>query len=148
MSLRTPKKLRKRRGSRTHGYGRVGQHRKSGMRAGKGFSGMKKQGKSWILANMPDYFGKEGFRRPDAACKKVNPITLREVDRLLKEYSLKPTASSAKVISIDLGKHGYNKLLSTGYLSAPAEIIVDKATSSAISKVESAGGKVILPSKE
>ena len=31
-----PKKVRKMRGSRTHGYGRVGQHRKTGQRAGRG----------------------------------------------------------------------------------------------------------------
>ena len=39
---RKPKKVRKMRGSRTHGYGRVsGGHRKGGQRGGKGAAGRK-----------------------------------------------------------------------------------------------------------
>jgi hypothetical protein len=36
MVVRKEKKSRKMRGSRTHGYGRVGQHRKAGSRGGRG----------------------------------------------------------------------------------------------------------------
>ena len=32
MTIRKPKRVRQRRGSRTHGYGRIGQHRKGGQR--------------------------------------------------------------------------------------------------------------------
>ncbi len=144
MALRFTKKVRKYRGRRTHGYGRVGQHRKSGMKGGKGFAGMKKHGKSWILANIPDYFGKRGFTTPSTMTAKVKPITLRELNNLLKHIDINSTAKG-QLPSVNLKDHGYNKLLSTGYLSTPLEIIVEKATAKAISKVESIGGKVILP---
>ncbi|WEU39859.1 MAG: 50S ribosomal protein L15 [Candidatus Odinarchaeum yellowstonii] len=143
MALRFDKKVRKYRGGRTYGYGRVGQHRKSGMKGGKGFAGMKKHGKSWILAHMPDYFGKRGFKAPSTMTGRVKPITLRELDYLVKRLGV-DSNSKTKLPTINLKDHGYNKLLSTGYLSTPLEVIVEKATAKAISKVEAIGGKVVL----
>ncbi|MEM2108955.1 MAG: uL15 family ribosomal protein [Candidatus Odinarchaeota archaeon] len=146
MTLRFSKKVRKYRGWRTQGYGRVGQHRKSGMKGGKGFAGMKKHGKSWILTHIPGYFGKHGFTSPVSSSAKVKPITLRELDQLVKRLGAGSTPTG-KLLTVNLKNHGYNKLLSTGYLSTPAEIMVEKATAKAISKVESIGGKVILANK-
>ncbi|MEM3921728.1 MAG: 50S ribosomal protein L15, partial [Nitrososphaerota archaeon] len=52
------RKSRKRRGSRTCGWGQIGQHRKSGSRGGHGHAGMHKHKWTWVLKHDPDYFGK------------------------------------------------------------------------------------------
>ena len=65
-----PKKIRKKRGTRTIGYGRVGQHRKTGQRAGRGKTTQwKKSKKSYYLKQKklgfpdPDWdIGKKGFK--------------------------------------------------------------------------------------
>ena len=45
-----PRKIRKKRGTRTIGYGTVGQHRKTGQRAGRGKTTQwKKSKKSYYL---------------------------------------------------------------------------------------------------
>ncbi|MHA1410327.1 MAG: uL15 family ribosomal protein, partial [Candidatus Odinarchaeia archaeon] len=145
MSLRFTKKIRKRRGYRTHGYGRISQHRKSGQKGGKGAAGYKKHWKSWLIKNMPDYFGKHGFKRPASVTKPINAINLRELDKIIVgKIGIQKTGKS-KTVKIDLNKLGYQKLLSKGSLSTPAKIIVQRATKSAISKDESIGGKVITP---
>jgi len=67
------RKTRKMRGSRTVGYGRVGQHRDQGS---KGYrkSGRHKAGWSWVQRYDPDYFGKDGFTSPKSLRQKVNVI--------------------------------------------------------------------------
>ncbi|MEM3816270.1 MAG: 50S ribosomal protein L15, partial [Candidatus Bathyarchaeia archaeon] len=57
------RKIRKKRGSRTCGYGRVGQHRKSGSK-GERRAGRHKHLWSWVLRYEPDYFGYKGFTSP------------------------------------------------------------------------------------
>ncbi|MEM4427493.1 MAG: 50S ribosomal protein L15, partial [Zestosphaera sp.] len=41
------------RGSRTHGYGRVGQHRKAGSRGGRGAAGLHKHKWTWVVKYHP-----------------------------------------------------------------------------------------------
>ena len=48
------------------------------------------------------------------------------------------------VKELDLNKLGYSKLLGTGNLSQAVKITVKMASNSAIEKVKSAGGEVIL----
>ncbi|MHA1754967.1 MAG: uL15 family ribosomal protein [Candidatus Odinarchaeia archaeon] len=141
MTMRFPKKIRKRRGGRTHGFGRISQHRKSGQKGGKGFAGMKKHGKSWIIKNIPDYFGKHGFNRPIETKRILKTITLRDVNKLIE--SAQTTSKKKGLLKIDLASLGYDKLLGSGVIYKPAEIIVPTATEKAFSKVESIGGKII-----
>ncbi|MEM2955643.1 MAG: 50S ribosomal protein L15, partial [Nitrososphaerales archaeon] len=58
------RKTRKLRGSRTVGYGQVGQHRKSGSRGGKGKAGLHKHKWSWTVKYAPNYFGRDEFKPP------------------------------------------------------------------------------------
>jgi large subunit ribosomal protein L15 len=145
LTIRFPKKLRKRRGYRTHGYGRISQHRKSGQRGGKGHSGLKKHLKSWMLKNNPDYFGKYGFKRPEDAYKPVNAINLRELNRIINKKTELIKDAKSKTIKIDLNQYGYQKLLGKGNIKIPIEITVKKATESARNKIKSSGGTVIVP---
>ena len=56
------RKVRKQRGSRTHGYGQIGQHRHSGKQGGHGAAGLHKHKWSWLILNDPDHFGRDPFR--------------------------------------------------------------------------------------
>jgi ribosomal protein L15 len=55
------RKVRKYRGSRTHGYGQIGQHRCRGGRGGTGKAGLDKHKWTYILSHNPDYWLKKGF---------------------------------------------------------------------------------------
>ena len=81
------RKIRKKRGSRTVGYGRIGQHRGVGQRGGHGKAGRRKHLWSYVLRYEPDYFEKKGFRSP----RRLEPNVINvgdideEVTRLLDE---------------------------------------------------------------
>src|SRR3989442_1580984 len=58
------RKVRRMRGSRTHGYGQVGQHRPSGKQGGHGQAGLHKHKWAWTVKFEPDHFGRDPFRPP------------------------------------------------------------------------------------
>ena len=60
------RKVRRLRGSRTHGYGQVGQHRHSGKQGGHGAAGLHKHKWSWLLNNERDHYGRDPFQVPGA----------------------------------------------------------------------------------
>lgn len=129
-----PHRLRKTRwlrGSRTMGWGRVGQHRKSGSRGGYGKAGMHKHKWIYTLKYEPDHFGKHGFK---SIYPRKKAITVSQLAELVDRYGLK----------INLDDLGYDKLISKGKITKPVEVYVKEATETAIKKIEEAGGKVIL----
>ena len=64
MVVRRAKKIRKKRGSRTCGYGITKKHRGAGSRGGRGKAGLLKHKKTWMIKYDPDHFGKKGFKVP------------------------------------------------------------------------------------
>ncbi len=126
------RKIRKTRGSRTQGYGRIGQHRDSGSK-GHRKVGRHKHLWSLVVTSEPNYFGKHGFTSPQSLHTKVNPINLIKLDLL------------AKGSEIDLTELGYTKLLGTGKITKPLTIKVAAYSKSAQEKVTQAGGKIIAP---
>ena len=54
------RKTRKMRGSRTHGWGKIGQHRGAGCRGHRNV-GRHKHLWSYVVAHEPNHFGKHGF---------------------------------------------------------------------------------------
>src|ERR1700740_2420934 len=58
------RKVRRMRGSRTHGYGQIGQHRHSGKQGGHGNAGLHKHKWSWLNVHHPDHFRRDPFRPP------------------------------------------------------------------------------------
>ncbi len=153
-----PKKVRKMRGTRTHGYGRVGQHRKAGQRAGKGkTSQWKKSKKSYYLKQKelgfpdPDWdFGKRGFKRPQDINRiyQVNALNVKDLDSKIEELTKNNIASkSGNTYTIDLKDVNIQKILGRGEINKKINISVNKASKRAIEKIESAGGKVILLSE-
>lgn len=145
MSVRREKKVRKMRGSRTHGWGIQGQHRRSGRKGGRGKAG-RKSGKhkwSWVLRYWPDYFGKHGFHSiPKGIIKTVNVGELDELAEILINKGL--AIKSEKGIEIDLTKLGINKLLGSGKVERPLIIkgAVD-VSKLAEEKIIAAGGTIL-----
>ena len=131
---------RKRRGTRTQGYGRVGQHRKSGS---KGYRkpGRHKSGWTYILRYEPDYFGKTGFTSPQSLKLEGKTINLREVEELAVKLAPKRKTGDTKIF-VDLEKMGYGKLLGKGKVTIPLTVKVPSCSESALRKIEEAGGEI------
>lgn len=147
--VRRRKKSRSMRGIRTHGYGSIGQHRKSGSRGGKGAAGMHKHKWSWIVKYFPNWFGKRGFTYPVRISEEYRTINVGELGELVRQLE-----SRGKILKegdffiLDLSSLGFSKLLSRGKIDLKLKVVVYKATEEAIKKIEEAGGKVILLSRE
>jgi large subunit ribosomal protein L15 len=125
------RKIRKFRGTRTQGYGRIGQHRDSGSKGNRKV-GRHKHLWSKIVTSEPNYFGKHGFHSPQAIHKIEKTINLQKIDQM------------AVSSEINLTELGYTKLLGAGKLTKALTIQVKEASKSAQQKVQNAGGKLIL----
>ncbi len=137
MSVRREKRSRKFRGTRSVGWGRIGQHRKAGSKGGTGMSGYHKHKWSWTVKYGQDIFGKNGFSRPWAR-RKEDSLNL---DQLVEIAIAKGTWS------LDLSELGYSKLLGRGRVSQPIHVKVDSASATAREKIKSAGGEIELISR-
>jgi len=146
------------RGTRTQGYGRVGQHRKGGQRAGKGKTTQwKKSKKSYYLKQKelgfpdPDWdFGKKGFKRPQDINRiyRVNALNLKDLDSKIEDLTLKNVATkTGNTYTINLKDINIQKILGRGDINKKINLTVDKASKRAIEKIESAGGEVTLLSE-
>jgi len=134
MVVRRARKIRKKRGSRTCGYGITKKHRGAGSRGGRGNAGMLKHKKTWMLKYDPDHFGRKGFKVPVKAQNIVNAITLRDLDILARKLNK---------TEIDVSEFGYDKVLSKGVLTQPLTVKAKKFVERAKKKIENSGGKVV-----
>ncbi len=137
------RKIRKTRGSRTQGYGRIGQHRKTGSRPYRK-AGRHKQTWSYVTTYEPDYFGKHGFTSPQSLHRNTDVINLAKLEALSTQ--LPPPTEGQPII--DLTSLGYAKLLGTGKLTKPLTVKVQSASKTAVEKVKQAGGKILTASQE
>src|SRR4030066_2244927 len=98
------RKTRKMRGSRTHGYGRIGQHRDAGA---KGHRKVERHKHLWsyVTTYEPDYFGKDGFTSPQSLKRKENAINIKK----LEEISARISTEKEGKLHIDLTSLGYTK---------------------------------------
>ncbi|MHA1583065.1 MAG: uL15 family ribosomal protein [Candidatus Baldrarchaeia archaeon] len=147
MVVRRRRKSRKFRGSRTHGYGRVGQHRKGGSRGGKGHATGRKHGHMWsyIIKYEPNRFGKHGFNRPQKLVKEPRTINIGELDEKIDSLLENKIAEyEGDQIVIDVMKLDLDKVLGKGKITRPLIVKAKSFTMSAIKKIEEAGGKAIV----
>ncbi|MCW4026540.1 MAG: 50S ribosomal protein L15 [Candidatus Bathyarchaeota archaeon] len=141
------RKIRKKRGSRTYGYGRVGQHRGIGQRGGHGKAGRHKHKWSYVLSHEPDYFKKVRSTSPESLRKEDNTINVGELEELAQKLTREKKIRRRR-ISIDLKEMGYTKLLGRGKIAMPIQVKVASCSESATEKIEAAGGKVLLEDKQ
>ncbi|MDW8083739.1 MAG: uL15 family ribosomal protein [Candidatus Caldarchaeum sp.] len=126
------RKVRKRRGSRTHGWGQVGQHRKTGAKGGRGMAGGHKH--KWTKLLKTDYFGKNGFV----------PVTRNEV-REANLITVSQLAEKTGDSVVNLAEAGYDKLLASGRIFKPLTVVVSRWTKRAEEKIRSVGGRIVKP---
>jgi large subunit ribosomal protein L15 len=127
------RKIRKTRGSRTQGYGRIGQHRDSGSK-GHRKVGRHKHLWSLVVTSEPNYFGNHGFTSPQSINRKTSTINLQKLVEM------------AQTETVDLTRMGYTKLLGTGRISKALTVTVPTCSKLAQEKIVQAGGKVITVS--
>jgi large subunit ribosomal protein L15 len=148
MVVRKEKKSRKLRGrTRTMGWGRVGQHRKSGSRGGFGAVGFHKHKWIWVIKYAPNLYGKHGFVSVQQIRKyrKMKVINVGELDELAKTLLMKNIAvKEADLIVIDTIQMGYDKVLGEGKVTLPLKVIAKEVTETAKKKIEEAGGTVVI----
>ena len=117
---------------RTHGYGQIGQHRHSGKQGGHGNAGLHKHKWSWLILNDPDHFGRDPFR-PPGYVRPSKWVNVGDLDAMAKGGK-----------SLDLKSMGIGKLLGSGNVGGAYEVKVDLFTKRAQSKIEAAGGKILV----
>ena len=147
MQNRKRKKIRKRRAHTTHGYGSMKKNRGKGNKGGSGNAGTGKKADSKKPSiNVGEYFGKYGFH---SVKSRLNTISIYELIIKIPEFEKKEAISkSGNTCNLDLSKSGYDKLLGTGKIGGKFNVKVKFASEKAISKIESAGGKVELTEKK
>jgi len=134
------RKVRRLRGSRTHGYGQIGQHRHSGKQGGHGAAGLHKHKWSWMLINDPQHYGRDHLQVPGAKREAKLFMWLNVGD--LENMDIEGKGATGPV-SIDLSSLGVQKLLGSGTVTRAFNVKVPSFTERARSKLEEAGGKII-----
>ena len=125
MPERRKRKIGKMRGSRSCGTGNAKNKRGSGNRGGVGNAGLHKHKWSWITANDPDRYGREGLKRKKPPGKVMN---LYEINSLAEggknEMSFK------------------GKVLATGRIMHPVAVKALSWSARAEEKITAAGGSI------
>jgi len=143
------RKVRRQRGSRTHGWGQVGQHRARGGRGGTGKAGLDKHKWTWVVKHDPTYWLKKGFVSTRTLNKKVSIINIGKLDDLAgKLESGGKLEKKESKIFLDLESLGYDKLLGTGEVNKPMIVKVASCSKAASSKLEDAGGKILKETEQ
>jgi len=139
MVVRKRKKILKKRGHRTAGYGGQKKHRGGGSRGGRGNAGLHKHKVMRMLKYDRDHFGKKGFKRHFV--RKPRSINLddlsRIIEKMIEEKKLKGE------MKINLSELGYDKLLGNGSLKYKVTVEAKMFSKNALKKLEEAGCKAI-----
>jgi large subunit ribosomal protein L15 len=138
------KKSRKQRGSRYCGWGQVGQHRKGGMRGGKGKAGGRKH--FWIrtVKYEPDRYKSIGFKPPSSLAPRPDVVNVGELmDIAINIHGVETISSGSEGLTLDLASMGVDKLLGRGSINVPFNVKVSEYSSRALEKLEAVGGQII-----
>lgn len=145
MVVRKRKKVRKQRGSRTHGRGCAKRGRGSGERGGTGMSGGHKQKWSYVIRYMPDHFGKHGFTRPPELRREIRAINVGEIEERIEEFIEEGAATQeGGRIFVDAGKLGYDKVLGGGRVTRAMVVKSKSFAGLAVRKLKEAGGDAVI----
>jgi len=141
MTVLKRKKVRKYRGSHTHGGGSKKKRRGSGNRGGFGMAGTGKradQKKPSILKEFGNaYFGKKGFVPRNK--KEIKAINIGDLE---KKYLAKAKKENDLYI-LNLNDLGFRKLLGKGRITKKLIITCLSCSKKAKDKVEKINGKII-----
>ncbi|MHA1444234.1 MAG: uL15 family ribosomal protein [Candidatus Hodarchaeales archaeon] len=146
MTVRRQKKVRKQRGSRVYGYGRIsGGHRKSGSRGGVGKAGSKNHHKIGSITEM--ILSQKGFTAPNPTHSMF--INVGEIDEHIEFLIAAEIAEKeGSTLKVDINKLGPIKVLGKGLVTHSINLHANSITEKAKEKIEAAGGKVITDPAE
>lgn len=137
------RKTRRKRGSRTHGYGAHDRHRGRGSRHYRR-AGRHKHLWSYVVKYEPDYFGKHGFKSPRSKFLRAKTINVGQLDELLERLKAEGRLEEREGLPyLDLEALGYAKLLGRGSISRPVLVRVRAWTELAEEKITEAGGRIM-----
>jgi len=137
------RKTRKKRGSRTHGYGRHDRHRGRGSRHYRR-PGFDKHLWTYVVKYEPDYFGKHGFKSPRSKFLRMKTINVGQLEDLLEVLKARGELEEREGLPfLDLEALGFNKLLGRGSISSPVLVRVKAFSELAEKKISEAGGRII-----
>jgi len=126
MPARKSRKVGKFRGSRHCGTGNVKNKRGSGCRGGVGNAGLHKHKWSWVTANDPDRYGREGLKRRRPQGPVLN---LYEINIIAQKEGKKDIVFKGKI-------------LGTGKLSEAVNVKAAAWSARAEEKIKAAGGSI------
>jgi len=140
-----PSRTKKLRGSRTHGRG-AKAGRGAGKRGGHGNAGVWKHKVMSMYKYDPGHFGRRGFKRPQKVVSAKITMNVGEVQENLETLIRDGFATKEEgKTTIDLTRMGIDKLLGTGRVSTPMQIVVPEISRVAREKIEEAGGEILEP---
>ncbi len=146
MVVRFKRKVVKKRGSRTYGYGSSKKHRGKGSKGGKGLSGSGKKGqhKKLLLASQGYIIGKYGFKTPYQK-RKLESVTTKEIierfEEIVNKYG-RYDKSKNTVIFNDNVKIIYQRSLEKNEFGNNVSFIVRSITDKAKEYLNKLGVKV------
>ncbi len=131
------KKKKRGRGSRTHGAGSQKNRRGGGNKGGRGKAGRKKHERT----KRPQ-LGKYGFK--PSKKEEKNTVNISDIDMNIEELTKDEIADKTeKGYEIDASQLDIDKVLGGGQVKNTLIVHADEFSSSAINKIEEAGGKAI-----
>lgn len=142
---RRRRKIRRLRGTRTVGYGQVGQHRKHGQKGGMGKAGGMGTDWTYTIKYDPKRFGKHPSRNRRTLARAINVMNVGTLGDAMNMLIRKGLAEEKEgKTHVDLAKIGYHKLLGAGNVSRPIIVQVEACSDIAKKKIEGAGGAIIV----
>ncbi|MEM4061702.1 MAG: uL15 family ribosomal protein [Desulfurococcaceae archaeon] len=147
MVVRKRKKSRKLRGrTRTMGWGRVGQHRKSGSKGGVGAVGFHKHKVMWMIKYAPEWYGKHGCTSVQQLRGAPRIINVGEINEIVLDMIAKNVAIKEEgMVVFNAIELGYDKVLGKGEVTVQIKLIAKHVSETAKRKIEEAGGVVLTP---
>ncbi len=146
--IRRKRKVRKLRGSHTHGWGCKKKHRGGGSKGGKGMAGTGKRKNTkwtWTIKYAPDHLGKRGFHRPKAVQYAPQTINLSDIDENFELFrDMGVIYEEEGKLVFDATQLGVDKVLGTGKLTRAIVVKAYYVTPKAEEKIKAAGGEVLL----
>ena len=123
----------------------MGQHRKHGMKGGRGAAGGHKYKWSYVVKYEPNYFGRHGFTpRGRPIPPDVRAINIGDLDLLLEKFiDEKKIQERDGKFHADLDALGFDKLLGRGRVTRPLFVKTKLFTQNAAKKLEEAGGRLL-----
>ncbi len=142
------RKIRKKRGLRSRGWGSHKKARGAGSKGGAGMAGGHKGKWTWIIKHDPDHFGRRGFIVPEEVKSEVRSVNLDELERMIEKAELggreiPGIAREKEGFVVNAAEMNIDKILGKGRVSRPLTVKARSFSKNAQKKIEGAGGKAV-----